>query len=113
MIEFIALLLAAVGTYLWRALGVGFSGRISTDSEFFRWISCVSYAMVAALTLRILLLPVSLLAELPLWARVAGCLVALGLMVWPQRGGLGLKWGGLVPALLAGCLVVAAVACLK
>ncbi|NBT34296.1 MAG: AzlD domain-containing protein [Betaproteobacteria bacterium] len=102
MTELVALVVAALGTYLWRCLGVAFSGRVNIESEFFRWIACVSYAMVAGLVVRIIVLPVGLLAQVPTPLRLLACGVALALMVWPHP-----RWGGLVPGLLAGSLVIA------
>ena len=34
-----ALIAACLGTYLWRGLGVFLSGKISQDSEIFKWLS--------------------------------------------------------------------------
>ena len=48
-----ALVAAGVGTYLCRAMGVKLSGHIHQESEIFRWLSAVTYAMVAALTVRL------------------------------------------------------------
>ena len=101
MAELLALTGAVLGTYLWRALGVSFSGRISTTSDIFRWVACVTYAMVAGLTLRILLLPVGPLAQLSLEARLLAAGLAFAVMVWPHA-----RWGGLVPGLLTGSLVI-------
>lgn len=97
MTEFWLVLAAALGTYAWRALGVMFSGRVRTDSEFFQWISCVTYAMVAGLVFRIVVLPVGLLAQIPLGARLLCLAIALTIMVWPFRA-----FRGLFPALMAG-----------
>jgi branched-subunit amino acid transport protein len=58
----LALLAACLGTYLCRAVGVALSGQVSQESEFFRWLSAVTYAMVAALTIRLIFLPIGLLA---------------------------------------------------
>ena len=63
----LALLAASLGTYLCRAVGVMLSGQVSQDSEFFRWLSAVTYAMVAALTIRLIFLPIGLLATVPLF----------------------------------------------
>ena len=52
-----ALAIAAAGTYACRALGVMASGKINQDSEFFRWLSAVTYALVAALVVRMVLMP--------------------------------------------------------
>ena len=102
MNEFWVIGLAAVGTYLWRFLGVALAGRIHTESEFFKWISCVTYAMVAGLVFRIVILPIGLLAQVPLWARLLCIGLALAIMLWPhpRRGGMG-------PALLVGGLTMA------
>lgn len=97
MTELWLVLVAALGTYAWRALGVVFSGRVRTESEFFQWISCVTYAMVAGLVFRIVVLPVGLLSQIPLGARLICLAVALTIMVWPFR-----PFRGLFPALAAG-----------
>jgi branched-subunit amino acid transport protein len=92
-----ALVLACLGTYFWRGLGVYFSGKISQDGEVFKWLSAVTYAMVAALTVRIVLLPVGLLGTLPLFIRLMVSGLALAVMVSsPQKR--------MVPALLTGTI---------
>jgi branched-subunit amino acid transport protein len=101
MNELILVLAAALGTYGWRFLGVVLSGRIRTDSEFFQWISCVTYAMVAGLVFRIVVLPVGLLAQIPLFARLVCIGAALVVMVWPYR-----PFRGLVPAILVGATLM-------
>ncbi len=90
-----ALIAACVGTYFWRGLGVYFSGKISQDGEVFKWLSAVTYAMVAALTLRIILLPVGLLATVPIYVRLMVSILALVIM-YSKPG------ERMVPALLAG-----------
>jgi branched-subunit amino acid transport protein len=97
----LALVIAAAGTYFWRALGVGFSGRINTESPFFRWMSCVAYAMLAGLVVRIILLPVGLLEQVSIEVRVLSVALAAGIMLWKHP-----RFGGLVPALTLGCLIV-------
>jgi branched-subunit amino acid transport protein len=95
----LALMAACVGTYICRAAGVKLSGHISQDSEVFRWLSAVTYAMVAALTMRMILMPLGLLATVPVLLRVLICALSLGVMVsHPQRR--------LVPALLTGTLLM-------
>ena len=75
----LGLLVLACGlaTYLWRGLGVMLSGKVSADGEFFTWAGCVAYAMIAGLTVRILLLPTGILSTTPLWARLLACALAL------------------------------------
>lgn len=94
-----ALLAATLGTYLCRAAGVAMSGRIDQESEIFRWLSAVTYAMVAALVVRMIIMPMGTLATLPLWVRVAVSALSVGVMVSsPKRR--------LVPALLTGTLLL-------
>ena len=48
---------AIAGTLSWRVIGVALSGKLDENSPAFQWITAVSYAMVAALLVRVLLLP--------------------------------------------------------
>jgi branched-subunit amino acid transport protein len=73
----IVVLASAAGTYAWRGLGVLFSGRISTDSELFKWVACVAYAMVAGLITRLIVMPSGMLATSPLSDRLLACVFAL------------------------------------
>ena len=94
-----ALVAAGVGTYVCRAAGVKLSGHINQSSEIFRWLSAVTYAMVAALTVRMIVLPIGLLDAVPLWIRIAICVLSLGVMVSkPSRR--------MVPALMTGTLLM-------
>jgi hypothetical protein len=72
----------------------------------FRWLSAVTYAMVAALTVRMIVMPLGLLATVPLWLRVLICALSLAVMVSrPERR--------LVPALLTGTLLMLAYGVLR
>lgn len=66
----------AVGHYLWRGLGVALSGRVTIQGELFKWVSCVAYAMIAGLVMRIMILPAGLLAQTALVDRLAACVIA-------------------------------------
>ena len=95
----IALASACIGTYLCRATGVMLAGKINQESEIFRWLSAVTYAMVAALTVRLIVLPIGLLDTVPLWIRILICLLSIGIMLSkPQQR--------FVPALLIGTLLM-------
>ena len=95
----LALAGACFGTYVCRAVGVLLSGRINQDSEIFRWLSAVTFALVAALIVRLIILPVGLLATVPVWFRVLICVLSLGVMISsPKRR--------LVAALLIGVLLL-------
>jgi hypothetical protein len=95
----LALTSACVGTYVCRAVGVKLSGHINQDSEIFRWLSAVTYAMVAALTVRMIVLPLGLLATVPLLLRILICGLSLAVMVSSPQRRLG-------PALLTGTLLM-------
>jgi branched-subunit amino acid transport protein len=97
----IALAGATLGTYFCRAIGVLLAKRVNQDSEIFRWLAAVTYAMVAALVVRMILMPLGLLASVPAWIRILICLLSIGVMVSkPTRR--------LVPALLTGTLLMLA-----
>ena len=95
----IALAGACLGTYFCRAIGVILSNSINQDSEIFRWLAAVTYAMVAALTIRLIVMPLGLMATVPLWIRILICALALGVMVSKSSKRL-------VPALLTGTLLM-------
>jgi len=71
------IVLCGLATYFWRALGVIFSGRLRTDSPWLEWVGCVAYAMIAGLTVRIILMPSGGLAQTFLADRLLACGVAL------------------------------------
>lgn len=66
----------ALGHYLWRGLGVALSGRVTIQSELFKWVTCVAYAMIAGLVMRIMIFPAGLLSETALVDRLAACVLA-------------------------------------
>jgi branched-subunit amino acid transport protein len=63
-------------TFFWRGAGVFLVRRIDADSAIFQWITCVSYAMLAGLIFRMLILPESELAQVPLWLRCSAIVIA-------------------------------------
>ncbi len=67
----------AVGSYVWRGLGVWVADRVDVESDWFRWITCVAFAMIAGLVCRVILLPVGELEQTSLVRRLAGVAVAL------------------------------------
>jgi len=66
----------SAATFIWRAMGVVVVKRIDAHGAFFQWITCVSYAMVAGLVFRMIILPESQLAEVSLGIRVAAVIIA-------------------------------------
>ena len=69
---------AILATYIWRFFGALFSKRIDPDGAAFQWITCVSYAMLAGLISRMILMPVGQLENVPLWIRLVGVIVGIG-----------------------------------
>lgn len=95
----LALVGASIGTYFCRAIGVLLSDQINQESEIFRWLSAVTYAMVAALTIRMILMPIGLLAQVPMLVRVGVCALSVAVMVSrPHKR--------LAPALVTGTLLI-------
>ena len=92
------LLLVAIGTYAWRGLGILLSGKLSQDSPMFRWVTCVAYAMVASLVIRIIVLPVGVLTQVPLTYRLIAAGVALAIMF--------MRKNALLPAISTGTLLI-------
>jgi len=58
-----------LATFVWRLVGSIFAKKINTGSALFQWITCVSYAMVAALIARIFVFPGGELADTSMVAR--------------------------------------------
>jgi len=92
------LLLCVVVTYAWRGAGVLLSGRIATDSDVFRWITCVAYAMVAGLVMRIIVMPTGLLGTSLLAHRLGACGIGLAVYYLSRRN--------LFVAVVAGALAI-------
>ena len=67
------ILLSALATYAWRFAGVIWAGRVTTGSPGFRLASCVAYALLMALIVKMVADPGSAnLAATNLWTRVIG-----------------------------------------
>ena len=63
-------------TFVWRALGVVVVKRIDANGAIFQWLTCVSYAMVAGLIFRMIIMPESELANVSLPIRIAALVLA-------------------------------------
>ncbi len=66
----------AAATFIWRALGVVVVKRIDAHGAFFQLITCVSYAMVAGLVFRMIIMPESELAAVSLTTRIIAVAIA-------------------------------------
>ncbi|MDH3386815.1 MAG: AzlD domain-containing protein [Gammaproteobacteria bacterium] len=92
----------AAATFIWRALGVVVVKRIDAHGAFFQWITCVSYAMVAGLIFRMIIMPGSELASVPVATRIAAVAIAFAAYYLTRRH--------LVAGVLAGGLSLSAMA---
>lgn len=93
-----ALIFVILATYFWRGLGVLASGQINKDGEIFKWLSAVTYAILGALTFKLILLPIGLLGQIPMYYRIFVALICLLVMLS--------KKGRLVPALIVGSVLI-------
>ncbi|TYC64181.1 AzlD domain-containing protein [Rhodobacterales bacterium] len=72
---YVMILLAGwVATDIWRWLGVFAGGRLREDGELLVWVRCVATALVAGLISKLILFPQGVLAETPMWLRLAAAL---------------------------------------
>jgi|OM-RGC.v1.029088345 branched-subunit amino acid transport protein len=94
-------LVAAAATFIWRALGAVLVGRIDPEGAVVRWFTLTSYALLAALVVRLVGLPTGSLGTVSLSIRLTAVVVTLA--VWWATGRsvlLGVLAG-------TGCLVAA------
>jgi hypothetical protein len=93
---------AAIGAnFFCRACGALFSGRVQAQGEFFKWVTAVTYALMAGLTVRLLVLPSGILGQVPLWVRLLSGAAAMAVMLTKPATRL-------VPSLAAGCVITLA-----
>ena len=89
-------------TFAWRGLGVLVVRRIDPDGAFFKWVTCVSYAMVAGLIFRMLVMPESELASVGLPLRLGAVAIAFAAYhAFGHRLVAGVLGGGLSLAAMA------------
>jgi branched-subunit amino acid transport protein len=67
---YIAILIASAATYVSRFLGVISANFVDEDGQLFKFVSCVSYGILAALITRIFIYPVGALEETSTFVRV-------------------------------------------
>ena len=92
----VIVLACGAATFFWRALGVLVTRRIDANGAFFRWVTCVSYAMVAGLIFRMIVMPESELESVSLPIRVGAVAIAFGAyFLFKRRLVAGVVAGGL------------------
>ena len=98
----IVVLGCGAATFVWRLLGVLVVRRIDPQGVLFQWITCVSYAMVAGLIFRMIVMPESELATVSTLLRICAVAIAFAAYYLFRRR--------LVAGVLAGALSLAAMA---
>lgn len=89
--------LAAVATHASRLSGAFLSGSLSTASPIVDWITCVTYALLAGLVVRMIWMPIGILAHTPDWWRFAAAASGLIVFMVSQKNvGLSVLVGSLV-----------------
>ncbi len=81
----LAVSIAVVATFAWRALGALLTHRINTEGAVFRWFSLASYAVLAGLLTRLLILPTGGLASVDLTIRLGAAGIALAAFFLARR----------------------------
>jgi branched-subunit amino acid transport protein len=99
-----AALVGALATYLWRGFGVAIGSRIDPGGRAFAWLSCVAFAVLAALIARLIVYPAGSLAALPTMGRAGAALLAAAVFLALRRN--------ILLGCLAGSGAVAALAAL-
>ena len=89
--------LAAVATYASRFVGTLVSGKITVNSPIIDWITCVTYALLAGLVVRMIWMPIGALADTPDWMRFVAAGTGLAVFLASKHNvGLGVLSGSLV-----------------
>jgi branched-subunit amino acid transport protein len=100
--EFAVVLAGAAATFVWRALGVALSGRLSPDSPLLDLVGYIAYGLLAALIARMILLPIGPLQGVGLDLRLAATAIAVLVFFALRRNLLaGVAAGGGALALLS------------
>ncbi|MGI9338512.1 MAG: AzlD domain-containing protein [Gammaproteobacteria bacterium] len=74
------ILLCSLATYLCRFVGVVAAGRVRAESAVFRYATSITYAIIAALILRMLVYPQGLTADSALSSRLIA--TGAGLLIY-------------------------------
>lgn len=77
---FMIITLAGLASYASRGLGTLLSGRIPADSPVVEWVTAITYALMAGLVTRMIVLPVGSLENTADWMRLGA--TAVGVVVF-------------------------------
>ena len=97
--SWLAVGLAAVGTFVWRLAGVLLASKIPAQSPVMDWVNTMAYSMVAGVLMLMLVHPTGILAASGLDDRLLGLVTGVGAMMLTKR---------IILSLLCGILMFAA-----
>ena len=97
--SWLAVILAAVGTFIWRFAGVVLASKIPPHSQLMDWVNTMAYAMVAGVLMLMLVYPTGILAASGLDDRLLGLVTGVAAMMLSKR---------ILLSLLCGILMFAA-----
>ena len=97
--SWLAVFLAAVGTFIWRFAGVVLASKIPPHSLLMDWVNTMAYAMVAGVLMLMLVYPTGILAASGLDDRLLGLATGVAAMMLSKR---------IILSLLCGILMFAA-----
>ncbi|MBM3486018.1 MAG: AzlD domain-containing protein [Alphaproteobacteria bacterium] len=84
----LAILMASAVNYAWRALGVAIGGAADPRHPVILWAGLVTYAMLAGLFVRMIVMPAGALAAVGLDVRIGATAVALAVFLAVRRNAL-------------------------
>ena len=97
--SWLAVILAAIGTFIWRFAGVVLASQIPPHSPLTAWVNTIAYAMVAGVLMLMLVYPTGILAASGLDDRLLGLVTGVAAMMLSKR---------IILSLLCGILMFAA-----
>ena len=97
--SWLAVGLAAFGTFVWRLAGVLLASKIPAQSPVMDWVNTMAYSMVAGVLMLMLVYPTGILAASGLDDRLLGLFAGGGAMILTKR---------IILSLLCGILMFAA-----
>ncbi len=74
-----------LATYMWRALAVAAVSRIDPESDLLLWVRAVSAALVAALVMRMIIVPPGVLSTISIEHRFAAIAIGIGVFFVASR----------------------------
>ncbi|QPC41631.1 AzlD domain-containing protein [Kaustia mangrovi] len=105
----VILVAGAAVTYVWRMIGAMVVSRLDPEGGLLLWVRAVATALVAALVVRLVLMPSEILAAASLASRLAALAIGLALFFLFRRN-TAVGVGAAVVSLIAIELVARAVA---